>query len=598
MSGYKLQINEHEFTLNTPNESSEQFISCILTTPLSEEQANSEDYPADKKLDLTNSPYPDTRRGAIIVHGIGGHKNYTYHSKLARKLAHEQGVYSIRFDFRNCGSSSKTGKKGRTLQNDLEDCHVVYKWLSNGGFKGRKVIIDALIGHSRGVVDVFNYQLQHMDIYIPNLVACAGRFIGKGLPESIKKVHPNFEQEGGHWIKGFQDGSYTNVWVPLEETNSLGELYMNSVKKICKETDTLLIYGLKEEIIPLEDATHYSNCLGDRNTLVLLPDATHSFYGDFDIPVQEWNQSKIPINKSKGRHDYNYEVCRIITDWLSPISCERRFYEKALNIHEFLPRWKDVEGVANFRDIGGWKTSMPQWPGAAIKWGKVFRSANTDFMTPKGQENLKALGIKKIFDFRMPFEIKETNFELLSDVEFISLCPPNKTEMGLEFYYNLAKSWKNYDNVYKGLLDNVIPFYKPIFEHLRDHADIPILYHCTAGKDRTGTVTAIILSLLGVPDALVAKEYELTSEGLKPAYPEIKKLVNPLFSELSQKFQLESGWTLEKDGFENLFASKYETMLEFLMTINTEYDGVENYLKSKMGFSNEDLDLIRSNMLF
>lgn len=584
MSGYKLQPNEQEFFINSLTAGVK--LSCILTKAITQEQIEScgpNNYPFDKKLVITSQqPHLPTCRAVIIMHGIGGHKNYNYHSKLARKLAHEHGIASIRFDFRNCGFSTKTD--GRTLQDDIEDCQAVYQYLIQEGYS-----VDALIGHSRGVVDVFNWQLTHLDTFVPNLVACAGRFIGKGLPESIRAHHPNFESEGGHYIQGFQDGSVTKVFVPLTETQSLGELEMSTVKKITKYSNTLCVYGLKEEIIPLKDAAHYSNCLQGRNELVFVNNATHSFYGEETIPENRWSTSKVPVNERKGKLDYNYEVADILTKWLDNEEVRKRFYEQHKMIHEFLPRWKDIEGVCNFRDIGGWQSALPSWSsGKHVKYGRVFRCASIDNMTPQGQLALKQLGITKVYDFRSQFEVQRGQFENLKDVEFISLEAEAITEDSKQFYYGMAESWQNYQKVYEYLVEEVIPTYKPIFEHLRDSQD-PVLYHCTAGKDRTGTMTAMILKLLRVPNEIIAREYELTVEGLKPAHAQLAHFVQPLLAK--------SGLP-EHPSIENLLGSKYEVMIAFLLNFDKKYLQVEHYFEQKMGFSQQDLETIRQNLLF
>lgn len=580
---YKLQLNERDLTISSLSEGIE--LSCIMTTPITKDEISKMDkYPLDSKLKLEGDPYPGTLRSVIIIHGIGGHKNYTYHSKLARKIAHEQGVTSIRFDFRNCGSSTKTGNLGRTLQDDILDCQAVYEYLHTEGYS-----IDALIGHSRGVVDVFNWQLQYKDLFVPNLIACAGRFIGKGLPDSIRKIHPNFEKEGGHFIKGFQDGEYRDVFVPLNETESLGELNMSTVKSITKHSSTITVYGLKEEIIPLPDAAHYAHSLGDRNTLVFIPNATHSYYGAEIIPKDKWEQSEVPVNIKLGKLDFNYQVTDVLTEWLNPESVRRRFYERNLNIHEFLPRWKVIEGVSNCRDIGGWKTNNPTWStGKHIKWGIIFRSGSLDAVTIEGQRSIKELGIRKVFDFRFSFETKGFDFELLKDVEFVSLAVGENEGDGSKVYLDMANSWKNYDSVYEYLLDQVVPTYKQIFHHLRDSQD-PILYHCSAGKDRTGILTAVILKMLGVPNEIIAAEYELTVEGMKASDEHTPASLVPFLKQLGLH---------EHPALDNIQDSKYEVMLETLLKLDKKYGKIENYLEVKLGLTNDDISTIRAHLLF
>jgi hypothetical protein len=71
---------------------------------------------------------------------------------------------------------------------------------------------------------------------------------------------------------------------------------------------------------------------------------------------------------------------------------------------------------------------------------------------------------------------------------------------------------------YTDILNNAPPSYKKILLHLANEHQKPLIVHCTAGKDRTGVICALILSLCGVDDEVVAHEYSLTEVGLPTAW--------------------------------------------------------------------------------
>lgn len=73
------------------------------------------------------------------------------------------------------------------------------------------------------------------------------------------------------------------------------------------------------------------------------------------------------------------------------------------------------------------------------------------------------------------------------------------------------------------MLENGSYAFKSVLLFLRDHENVPIIFNCTAGKDRTGVMAMIILLLLGVENHIIAKEYELTTIGLIPNHAQIKK---------------------------------------------------------------------------
>lgn len=69
---------------------------------------------------------------------------------------------------------------------------------------------------------------------------------------------------------------------------------------------------------------------------------------------------------------------------------------------------------------------------------------------------------------------------------------------------------------YKSILEEGINAYSHVIQHIIDNPDSAILVHCTAGKDRTGVICAVILSFCGVEDSVIAEEYTLTEQGLEP----------------------------------------------------------------------------------
>lgn len=590
-TGYKLQPNEVQFTLPTPTPDSEHFISCILSKPHVTE----------------NDPNPETCRAAILMHGIGGHKNYCYLSKLSRKLSKEQCMYVVRFDFRNCGDSSKTGKTGRTLQDDLDDLTVVYNYLSMGGFEGKKLYVDTLCGHSRGVVDVYNWQLQNKDKFVINLVACAGRFIGHGLPDSIRKKHPDFEKQGGHYIKGFQDGEYKDVWVPFEETKSLGDLNMITVKEISKDTDTLSIYGTKEQIIPLPDAAHYSNALGDRNTLVLIPGADHGYRGVEIIPEDQRESYGKPIAKN-GVVDYNPDVAVTIFDWMNRDKMVERFYEKNLYIHKYLPRWKNVGGVNNFRDIGGYNTT----DGKVVRFNLIFRSGNLSNLTMDGLNTLKKLGIKKCYSLmqqhenaNMKTKFEDSELDDIKDIHILNRLDVSKNNEFRSYLLKPSLHWKYKPECYDKLLEFYMPELRDIFIQLRDDPNTPILVYCALGKDRTGIIVLLLLLLCRVHPLIVVQEYALTTYGITDSmYTLLRnhlKRGGPGIDELNSYFEAlkpYKHWTLINEGVDNMLHVCADDIQNTIAIVDTKYGGIEKYLQDYIGLSESDIDIIRNNLVF
>jgi len=130
------------------------------------------------------------------------------------------------------------------------------------------------------------------------------------------------------------------------------------------------------------------------------------------------------------------------------------------------------------------------------------------------------------------------------------------------------------------------PAFEAIFKHFLERPGEACLFHCTAGKDRTGLVAALILMLLGVADADITRDYALTTLGLEPARETLTlRMQNiPVFRD---------NW----QGAFNMGSSKEESMTAILAMIREKYGGAAGYLTAFTSLEEKDLDAIRNNLL-
>jgi protein-tyrosine phosphatase len=181
-----------------------------------------------------------------------------------------------------------------------------------------------------------------------------------------------------------------------------------------------------------------------------------------------------------------------------------------------------LQGASNFRDLGGYRTA----DGRALRWRLLFRSEHLAGLTDQDRRTLSALGLRRALDFRGEREraaqaytlpgvaqhaltIEPTVVQRLSDIAASgeSLTVPRVTAL--------------MEDLYRGLVVNHAPRYAEFFDHLL-HSEGPVVFHCTAGKDRTGWAAALLLLALGVPRATVVQDYLLTNAVFKhppPAQP-------------------------------------------------------------------------------
>ncbi|KAJ7125424.1 protein-tyrosine phosphatase-like protein [Mycena epipterygia] len=254
------------------------------------------------------------------------------------------------------------------------------------------------------------------------------------------------------------------------------------------------------------------------------------------------------------------------------------------------PPFVVVDGVINIRTLGGYITDDSTH---IVKPGLIFRSGETSGITEMGKQQLIALGVRHVFDLRTQLEISsyKTASPEIPGVEFVR-APVGKedpwdagsVEMRLKRYEEneLEAFVKDAD----GTLEIGAPAFETIFRHFLDRPDEPCLFHCTAGKDRTGLVAALILMLLGVDDAAIIKDYALTGVGLEPASAVLSaRLRNiPVFRD---------NWM----GATNMGSSKEESISAILAMIREKYGGAAGYLTAHTSLQEKDLDVIRKNLL-
>ena len=201
-----------------------------------------------------------------------------------------------------------------------------------------------------------------------------------------------------------------------------------------------------------------------------------------------------------------------------------------------------LESAPNARDIGGYTTA----DGHHVKWGTVFRSDAISKATDADQAKLANFGIKIVCDFRGESEIQADGADKLPPgAELVSL-PILDASNDLSDTVRTAITSKDFA-AQEQLLGNgkaakiltaagtflvgsktARKGYRALLERLTDPASLPALTHCTAGKDRTGWSTAVILTALGVPKKTVMQDYLLTNDYTKEKNANTLKSVSSL----------------------------------------------------------------------
>ena len=183
---------------------------------------------------------------------------------------------------------------------------------------------------------------------------------------------------------------------------------------------------------------------------------------------------------------------------------EAKIYK--FKVNDVAPRFVHVDGVINFRDSGGWKSSLV--PNGVVKQGMYYRcaqfnSGNKNNITEEGLKTIQELGIKVDIDMRdsrnVPAKspLKTDDY----DVELLKASVPSGSE---------PDRWEGSNGTWMGTSCDIAAQYKAIFEAIAEADQKPIALHCTHGADRTGIVSWFLLGLLGVSKEDCARDYVMT----------------------------------------------------------------------------------------
>ena len=173
-----------------------------------------------------------------------------------------------------------------------------------------------------------------------------------------------------------------------------------------------------------------------------------------------------------------------------------------------------VEGTLNFRDIGGYATS----DGRRLRTGVVFRSDQLSGVSDAGLGVLAAFGLRTVVDLRMPSERERQPSRLPDGVAVVlghdsAADEAAQIEIMEEIKAGRVVSVSDDDvaTMYTDMLHDATFMFSTVLRTVAEAGSHPVLFHCTAGKDRTGLSAALIQRLCGVPDASIERDYTLTN---------------------------------------------------------------------------------------
>jgi protein-tyrosine phosphatase len=247
------------------------------------------------------------------------------------------------------------------------------------------------------------------------------------------------------------------------------------------------------------------------------------------------------------------------------------------------PRRVPFDGAANFRDLGGY----PTLDGRHTRWGRVYRADALHRFTPADLDAFERLGCRTVLDLRGDAERERYPDPIASvHLPLITRRPDSADEAreALARFRDAASGELALRELYGRILLDGHAILGRLFTALAEPGGLPAVFHCTAGKDRTGLSAAILLELLEVPRSVVLDDFELTAVHWHPQVDS-----EPLDNLIALGMGPEAAAAL-------MGAPRW-TMKETLEELDDVYGGARAYLTRNAGVSPEALDRLRAALV-
>jgi protein-tyrosine phosphatase len=229
-----------------------------------------------------------------------------------------------------------------------------------------------------------------------------------------------------------------------------------------------------------------------------------------------------------------------------------------------------LEGTRNLRDIGGYLTVE----GRRTRWRTVFRSDCLNRLAPTAQTWLLEGGLRTVIDLRDDTEVAEA--------ANVFAASPRVSYRRVPLFVSPQSDGAEpptLGQVYRRILDERQCRVRAAFAELLAPGRLPALIHCVGGKDRTGLLVALLLSVAKVPRETIVEDYALSATCL-----------GEKFVEEGRRWAAKRGWAWERYG--HLWDCTPELMVEALDYLDHRYGGAEQYLTG-IGLSAEQLERLR-----
>ncbi len=252
-------------------------------------------------------------------------------------------------------------------------------------------------------------------------------------------------------------------------------------------------------------------------------------------------------------------------------------------------RGLDLEGGINFRDLGGYQGA----DGRTVRWRTLLRSGHLADLTDSDIATLEALSLSHIHDLRKSDEQQRTPNRPLRATSYSDY----QMQIG-----SLARFWEYLDNGglsaesahqlvsqgYRHCVPRVTPKLSFVLHCLLDNSGQASLFHCTAGKDRTGIVVATVLAALGVERQTIIEDYLLTLEHFDN---------RPLLAIVEQHLRDAGVTAWERSWLMPYISVHEENIVQFFAGIDEQFGSFDRFVAEGLGLTQQEVTQLRDGYL-
>ncbi|MFF7244015.1 tyrosine-protein phosphatase [Embleya sp. NPDC008237] len=251
-----------------------------------------------------------------------------------------------------------------------------------------------------------------------------------------------------------------------------------------------------------------------------------------------------------------------------------------------------LEGIRNFRDIGG----LPTADGRRVRAGRYFRSGHLAKPTEADRAVLADLGIRLVVDLRSPADIELDGADVLPDGARWLNLPMSDPARHSDFWKDLrsadlsvlrerlgnGRAEKSIAADYRDQVVSRVDRHAQMLRAMLDADGLPVVVHCSAGKDRAGIAAALVQRIVGVSADDAVANYLISNDPGNRYEPNSDKLaMRPGLLELFQPF----------------LEVREEYLRGALEVMDTHWGGFDAYLEQGLGLDAERLDRLRAMLL-